>query len=193
MGPLEELREAASRLPQGLARHIAGVAAEARRLARRHGVDEERTTLAAWGHDIARAMSAEELLAAAQGYGLDISPVEAAAPILLHGPVAAEILARRFSISDQEVLEAVRWHTTGSADMSPLAKVVLVADKIEIGKVQQNLLLAAVRTLAPDDLDAALLEYLGQSLEESVRLGRMVHPQVVTARNHLLLTRRGSA
>jgi len=187
--PVEELREAVWRLPQGLVRHIEGVVAEARRLARLHGVDPERVMLAAWGHDIARAMSDQELLKAAQEYGLSLLPVEAAVPILVHGAVGAKILSRQFGIADEDVLEAVRCHTTGCPAMSPLAKVVFVADKIEPGKVQHNALLAAVRTLALDDLDRATLEYLDQSLQESVRLGRMIHPETIAARNHLLLTR----
>lgn len=189
MGRVEELKEAISRLPQGLARHIEGVVAEARRLARHYGVGPEQAVLAAWGHDIARAMSDQELLKAARQYGLSVLPIEKAVPILIHGAVGAEILSRQFGITDQAVLEAIRCHTTGHVDMSPLAKVVFVADKIEPSKVQHNALLAAVRTLAQDDLDRAILEYLDQSLQESVRLGRMIHPETVAARNHLLLAR----
>ena len=184
---IETLRAAIARLPRGLAEHIEGVVAEARRLARLHGVDEERATLAAWGHDIARALLPAELLSEARRLGLTVDPVEAEAPILLHGPIAAAILGRDYGIDDLEVLATARYHTTGRAGMSPLEKVVFLADKIEPGKVHADPALAKVRQLADRDLDAAILEYLNQHLLEASRRGWPLHPQTVAARNHLRL------
>jgi HD superfamily phosphohydrolase YqeK len=68
-------------LPRGLRRHIEGVVAEARRLARLHGVDEERAELVAWAHDVARANRPGELLRLARELGLNPSEVEEAAPV----------------------------------------------------------------------------------------------------------------
>ena len=90
---IEALKAATGRLPRGLAEHVERVAAEADRLAAGFKeLDRERVELAAWGHDIARALSPQELLARARGFGLEVNPVEEEAPILLHGPVGAEIL-----------------------------------------------------------------------------------------------------
>ncbi|GAI94369.1 unnamed protein product, partial [marine sediment metagenome] len=90
---IEALKAAIGRLPRGLAEHVERVVAEADRLAAGlKELDREQVELAAWGHDIARALSRRELLARARGFGLEVSPVEEEAPILLHGPVGAEIL-----------------------------------------------------------------------------------------------------
>lgn len=188
--PQLELLAAVARLPRGLAEHIEGVVAEARRLALLHGVDEERAVLAAWGHDIARALSSADLLADAHRLGLPVDPVEEEAPILLHGPIAAVILGRDYAIDDAEVLAAAQCHTTGRAEMSALEKVVFVADKIEPGKVQSTPPLAKVRQLADNDLDAAILEYLNQHLLEASRRGWPLHPHTAAARNQLLLSKR---
>jgi predicted HD superfamily hydrolase involved in NAD metabolism len=186
----EALREAIGRLPRGLAQHVERVAAEADRLAA--GFKElgrEQVELAAWGHDIARALSPRELLARARRFDLEVSSVEEEAPILLHGPVGAEILRQEYGIDDPEVLAAARFHSTGRAGMSLLEKVIFVADKIEPVKVRAKPALARVRELADRDLDAAILEYLDQMLETARQEGWPLHPQAVAARNELLLAR----
>lgn len=147
-----------ARLPQGLAEHVEGTVAEARRLARRYGIDEEQVELAAWGHDLARAFSPQELLAAAHQFGLEVSPAEEQAPILLHGAVAAEMLRRDYGIDDPQVLAAARFHTVGRAGMSALEKIIFVADKIEPDKVRANPAAARAKELADRDLDAAIEE-----------------------------------
>jgi predicted HD superfamily hydrolase involved in NAD metabolism len=188
---IEALKAAIGRLPKGLADHVERVAAEADRLAGGFGeLDRERVELAAWGHDIARALSPQELLAEARRFGLEVSPIEEEAPILLHGPVGGEILRQEYGIDDPEVLAAARFHSTGRAGMSVLEKVVFVADKIEPSKVRVKPGLARVRELADRDLDAAILEYLDQMLETARREGWPLHPQAVAARNELLLARR---
>ena len=188
---VEAVREAVTCLPRGLADHIERVVAEADRLATGFKeLDREQVELAAWGHDIARALSPQELLARARRFGLEVSPVEEEAPILLHGPVGAEILRREHGIDDLEVLAAARFHSTGRAGMSLLEKVIFVADKIEPGKVRAKPALASVRELADRDLDAAILEYLEQMLVVAREEGWPVHPQAVAARSELLPAKR---
>jgi predicted HD superfamily hydrolase involved in NAD metabolism len=188
---IEALKAAIGRLPRGLAEHVERVVAEADQLAARfEDLDKQQVELAAWGHDIARALSHQELLARARGFGLEISPVEEEAPILLHGPVGAEILRREHSIDDREVLAAARFHSTGRAGMSLLEKVIFVADKIEPDKVRARPALAKVRELADHDLDAAILEYLDQMLVVASEENWPLHPQAIAARNERLLSRR---
>jgi predicted HD superfamily hydrolase involved in NAD metabolism len=190
-GQVEAVREAVFRLPRDLAEHVERAVAEAERLAAGFtGLDRERVELAAWGHDIARALSPQELLASARRFGLEVSPVEEEAPILLHGPVGSEILRRDYGIEDAEVLAAARFHSTGRAGMSLLEKVIFVADKVEPSKVQAKPALARVRALADHDLDAAILEYLDQMLETARRQGWPVHPDALAARKELLRARR---
>ena len=187
-----ELRAAVARLPRGLAKHIEGVVTESRRLALLHGADEEQAALAAWGHDIARALSPAELLTEAHRLGLPVDPVEEQSPILLHGPIGAVILNRDYAIDDAELLAVARFHTTGRAGMSILEKVVFVADKVEPSKLQVEPRLATVKKLAEQDLDGAVLEYLNQHLREASRRGWPLHPQTVAARNELLGGRTGA-
>jgi predicted HD superfamily hydrolase involved in NAD metabolism len=188
---LESLREHIEGLPGGLRRHIEAVVAEARRLARLHGVDEERAVMAAWTHDIVRATDPEELLRLAHELGLNPNEIEEAAPILLHGPVAARLLTSRYGVEDEEVLAVARWHSTGRAGMSTLEKVLFLADKVEPGKAAGRADLEEIRRLAETDLDGAVLRYLDLQLVEAVGQGWPLHPDAVAARNQLLLPRQG--
>jgi len=186
---LESLRVHIDRLPDGLRRHIKAVAAEARRLARLHSVDEDRAMMAALTHDIARAVDPEDLPRLARELGLNPNEVEEASPILLHGPVAARWLASRYGVEDEKVLAVARWHSTGRAGMSALEKVLFLADKVEPEKAAGRPDLEEVRRLAETDLDGAVLRYLDLQLLEAVRQGWPLHPDAVAARNELLLGR----
>lgn len=190
MSSADDLRVAIASLSVELQRHVEGVVVEAQRLAIRCGVNEGQAVLAALGHDIARELSDAEMLASAREFSLSVDPVEAATPMLLHGPVGAEILHRRYGIDDEDVLAAAQFHTTGRPNMTALEKLVFVADKIEPGRERSAGDMAVVRALAEaGDLDGAVLAYLDRQMVEYVRLGRALHPLAVATRNHLLLTR----
>lgn len=186
---LESLKARVAELPRGLQRHIEAVVAEARRLARLRSIDEEQAELAAWGHDIARAARPKELLRLAHQLDLHPDEFEEAAPILLHGPIAARLLAGRHGIHDEEVVACVRWHSTGRAGMSALEKVVFIADKVEPGKSAGRPDLQEARRLAETDLNAAMLHLLNLQLQEALQQGWPLHPDTVAARNELLLAR----
>ena len=190
MSSADDLRAAIASLSGELQRHVEGVVAEAQRLAISCGVDEGQAVLAALGHDIARELSDTEMLASAREFGLSVDPVEAATPMLLHGPLGAEILRRRYGVDDEDVLAAVRFHTTGRPNMTALEMVLFVADKVEPSRERSAGDMAVLRALAEaGDLDGAVLAYLDRQTVEYVRLGRALHPLAVATRNHLLLAR----
>ena len=128
------VREELQERPTGLVGHVERVLAEAVPLARVWQVDEARIELAVWGHDLFRSESPEEQLRLGREAGVDIDPDAAAYPILLHGPIAAAVLRERFGVTDNEALAAVRDHTAGLDEMSLLAKILLIADKVEPNK-----------------------------------------------------------
>lgn len=149
-------REMESR-PAGLMAHVERVLEEALALADIYDVDRERVELATLGHDLFRAHSPEEQLRLARESGLTVSPWDERTPVMLHGPLAAVVLRERFVVDDEEVLTAVREHTTGSPELPLVAKIILVADKVESRKRKRASQLADIRKLARRDLDAALL------------------------------------
>lgn len=143
--------------PAGLVRHVRRVLDEALPLARHWLADEQRVELAVWGHDLFRSESPAEQIRLAGEVGVEIDADSRDYPILLHGPIAAVVLRERFGITDEEALMAVRDHTSGLAQMGLLAKILLIADKIEKKKRRGVPELADIRRIARRDLDTAIL------------------------------------
>ena len=162
--------------PAGLVRHIERVLVEALDLARRWDLDPARAELAVWGHDLFRAHPPTEQLQLARECGLPVDPVDELDPVLLHGPIAAAVLRERFAVADEEALAAVRDHTLGSSEMPIIAKVILIADKVERRKRKRTPVMRDIRRLARRDLDLALLCWADWKWVEERTRGWPSHP-----------------
>ena len=180
------LQETLDALPKGLVEHIQRVRVLAVELAEGHKLDAVRVDFAAAAHDIARADPGLVLLAEAQAMGIPITNVDADKPMLLHGPVGAGRLRTILAVTDEEILEAVYWHTTALATMGPIAKAVFLADKMDLSKASRYPHIGRVRELAAEDLDQAIVEFLKGDFVRLLEEGTMVHPASLEALNHLL-------
>lgn len=174
------------RLPAGLQAHIHRVVEIARELAVCHGINQEQAALAALAHDVARAMTDGELLRRAAGMGLPIGVVDRRVPILLHGPVGAEILQQEAGLTDISIYKAVYWHTTANPDLDELGKVVFIADKLDPAKIDSYPYLPQIRQMAFQDMDRAILHFLTRQAMDRLNRGELVHPVMVETRNALL-------
>lgn len=124
----------ASRLSAKRVEHSEAVAALARDLCRRLGSPAHWGYIAGLGHDIARELSAPEIIALATRDGLPVSPDEEQMPVLLHGRAGAVVLEHDLGIRTPEVLEAVRDHVTGRVGMGTTSAIVYAADFLEPGR-----------------------------------------------------------
>jgi predicted HD superfamily hydrolase involved in NAD metabolism len=154
--------------------HTLRVADSAEDLARVHGQDPGRARLAGLLHDAAREVSSEEFLDLAERWGLPIGEPERESPKLLHGPVAAELARRELGVKDEEVLDAVREHTTGRPGMAPLSLVLFVADKIEPARDYPSV--ENLRSLSKESLRGAAAESLRRTIAHNEERGRPTHP-----------------
>jgi predicted HD superfamily hydrolase involved in NAD metabolism len=162
------------RLSEKRYEHTLRVADTAEDLALAHDLDAGRARLAALLHDATREMEPEEFLDLAQEWHLRVGDPEQQSPKLLHGPVAAELAKRELGVDDEEVLEAVRAHTTGRPGMGPLALVLYVADKIEPARDYPSV--GRLRTLAREDLHRAAEESLRRAIAHNEERGKATHP-----------------
>jgi predicted HD superfamily hydrolase involved in NAD metabolism len=153
--------------------HSLRVADTAESLARLHGLDQKKARLAALLHDSAREVNQEELLLVAEEMGIAMSDFEHEQPILLHGSVAAELARKELGVEDEEVLEAVRAHTTGEPGMGALALALYVADKIEPNRDQPGV--ENLRKLALKDLREAAAATLRDSVSYNEKGGQSAH------------------
>lgn len=184
-------------LPPKLQAHIARAQEVARELAPYHQVSPEQAALGILAHDVARAMSGAELLHCAAQFALPVGIVDRRVPVLLHGPVGAEILRREEGLTaageDGDngcggLYQAVYWHTTAHPGLDAMGKVVFLADKLDPNKGKKYPYQPRIMELARENLDAALLEFLTRQIVDLTSRGLLVHPMMIQARNALLAT-----
>ena len=164
--------------------HSQRVANLARDIAKHHDIECRKAYTAGLLHDIAREMEKKKLIYIAKKYHLYHDTLAYDMPILLHGHVGAWVVRNKLGIKDEEILEAVKWHTLGSPDMNNLAKIVYIADIIEPGRklsITDELLSAAMK-----DLDKAMLHCLDNTFKYLIDKGMIIHPLSVMTRNYFL-------
>ena len=184
------IQQRVAALPAGLQAHIGRAQEVARELAPHHGVDPERAALGILAHDVARAMPGPELIAQAGRFRLPVRPVEAHVPLLLHGPVGAEILRVEDGLAargeEEDLYQAVYWHTTFHPTLvDEMGKVVFLADKLDPNKRKRIPYQPAIMELALENLDAAILEFLSRQIIDLTSEGKEVHPMMLEARDSL--------
>lgn len=121
------------RLPKERYEHVLRVTEAAKKLAAEVGVSVEKAEIAALFHDYAKFMDKDELLELLkQDEEYDLYAQYHSE--LWHAPVGANLAQERYGVEDEDILHAIRFHTTGRAGMSELEKVIYIADLIEPGR-----------------------------------------------------------
>lgn len=164
--------------------HSLGVAEAASRLAQLYGASVEKARIAGLVHDCGKSESKNILLNRVLEFGIVMDEIEQVETHLLHGPVSAKLAQREFGINDEDMLSAIRYHTTGRVWMSLLEKIVYLADYVEPGRCFPGV--DGLRRIAYRDLDAALLRAMELTLIHIIERGLMIHPRTVAARNWLV-------
>lgn len=151
--------------------HTLGVEFTAASLAMRYGASVTDAQIAGVLHDCAKCLSDEKKLKICKKHGIPVSEVERRNPYLLHAKAGACLAEEKYEIRNrQEVVNAIRYHTTGREDMGLLEKIVFVADYIEPGR-RHAPNLPEIRRLAFENLDKAVLRILEDTLEHLRKSG----------------------
>lgn len=162
--------------------HVEGVAQEAVKLAKRWGEDENKAYRAALLHDVTKALKFSEQLILLKNYGIIKNISENGSESVIHAETGAAV-ARFVYHEESEICSAVRWHTTGKADMSRLEKIIFIADYIEPNRKLDGI--DRIRALAYEDLDACMVASLKNNLDYLEKTGKAIHPDTVIAYNYL--------
>ena len=132
--------------------HTQGVRFTSAALAMAHGADIEKAEIAGLLHDCAKCLSDSKKIKICDKNGIEISKVERSNPFLLHSKVGAYIAKEKYGITDEEILDAIRYHTTGRPGMRMLEQIVFIADYIEPRRCKSRRL-PEIRLMAFRDLD----------------------------------------
>ncbi len=143
--------------------HTLGVTYTAACLAMCYDIDTERAEIAGLLHDCAKCLSNDKKISLCKKQSIEINLTEAKNPFLLHAKAGAYLAEHKYGVRDEDILNAVRYHTTGRPGMSMLEKIVFIAEYIEPGR-NHSTRLPELRRLAFQNLDKALVEILKDTL-----------------------------
>lgn len=153
--------------------HTLSVAYTAANLAAVHGLDVDKALVAGMLHDCAKCLSYKKQMSLCSKNHVQLTELEAKEDSpLIHAKAGSVLAKEEYGITDEDILNAISYHTTGRPQMSPLEKIIYIADYIEperkhakrTAEKTQTDRLTGVRRMAYRDLDEALRNILGDIL-----------------------------
>ena len=165
--------------------HSLCVADEAKRLAHLYGGNAEKCYLAGLLHDITKNSDRQEHLHFFETFGIMLSDVEKNAEKLWHAMSGSGYLKHVLEIDDEEILDAVRYHTTAKANMSLTAKILYLADFTSKDRDYTDV--NVIRALVDKSLDEAFIYALKYSIIDLTEHSKAIHPDTVEAFNQSVL------
>lgn len=164
--------------------HSVNVSNTAASLAELYGGDALKAAVAGLAHDCARELEKTQLLVCLEEEGMVADEMTKEIKELLHGPAAVHICRKVFGIEDEEILNAIRYHTTGRVNMTLLEKIVYLSDFIEPSRSFEGV--ERLRKLAVGNLDRALLLAFNSSIEYLISKNGLIHMDTILSRNYVL-------
>jgi predicted HD superfamily hydrolase involved in NAD metabolism len=163
--------------------HTIGVMETAVILARQYGSDEKKAELAAIFHDYAKFRDKEEMKSIIVEQQMDKELLEYNTE-LWHAPVGAYLVQTEAGVTDPEVLDAIRYHTSGRPEMTLLEKIIYLADYIEPGRHYPGV--EEVREIAKTDLDRALIQSIQNTIFFLMKKKQQIFPLTFHTYNDLV-------
>ncbi len=167
--------------------HSLCVADEAERLARLYGADEKKAYTAGLLHDIMKDTDPKSQLQILTDFAILLDEVERKVAKLWHARVGAVFLEHILGLEDRDILDAVRYHTTGRAGMALLEKIVFVADFTSADRQYPDV--DTVRRLSNVSLEETMIYAIEYTIQDLLDKGQAVHPDTLATYNELILTR----
>ncbi len=165
--------------------HSLNVADSAKELARLYGYDENTAYTAGLIHDVCKDAPLGEQLAYMLEKKASLTDIEINTSKLYHAMCGSLFIKYEFGIENQDIINAVRYHTTGKKDMSLLEKIVFIADFISAERDYNGV--EIMREKAFRSLDEAIAEGLSFTIKELIDNGRVVHPDTLDAYNDAVM------
>ncbi len=185
---IEEYKELLrSRLSDYRYHHSLCVADSAVELAERYGADARKALVAGLLHDITKEASREEHFELFELGCVELSELERVNHKLWHAMSGAVYIKEKLNITDGEILDAVRYHTTARAGMSLLEKVIYIADFISADRVYDDV--DVVRELALKSIEDTMFYTQRYSINELLLKQACIHPDSVACYNEIVLNK----
>lgn len=167
-------------IPESRREHTEGVVIEALKLAKRYGADVYKAEIAALSHDLFRYISSKEMKSRAEEFNVDLKKEDTIE--IIHGKLAAQALKLNLQIWDEDIINAVSFHTTARGGMSLLEKIIFIADAIEPGRDYPGV--ENLRILAYIDLDEACRKIIESSINYLKNKSCKIHEDTLIAEKY---------
>ena len=171
------------RMPEKRYIHTIGVMETAITLAKQYGEESDSAEIAAILHDIAKYADEDWMRQIVKENGLD-PRLSLWGSEILHGRVGAWIAETEFNIRNEDILNAIRFHTTGRAGMSKLEKIIFIADMIEPNRKFAGV--EKLRKVANEDLDLAMKACISHSISFLVQTEQQIYPVSIECFNDVI-------
>lgn len=165
--------------------HCVNVSKEAVFLANKYGADEEKAAIAGMLHDITKEMDNDEQLQIIHDSGIILDNVQKKAPKLWHGITGSLYIKNNLGIDDEDILNSIRYHTTGRAGMSILEKVIFVADFTSDERTYNGV--ETMREKSRKSLEEAMLYGFRFTFSDLTKRGLAIHPDEIFCYNEIVL------
>ena len=165
--------------------HSVEVAKSAVYLSEKYGGDSDKMYIAGLLHDVLKESDREETFYYVDKYMIPLTVLEETTPKLWRAIVGAEYIRNELGIDDDEIITAVRYHTTGRKDMTLSEKILFIADFISADRDYNGA--GEMRERAEISLECAMDMGLSFTITDLVEKGRPVHPDTVDAYNDIKL------
>ncbi len=146
-------------------------------------------------HDAAKSMRPQALFDYCEQHGIECSDAERESPQTLHPFVGAHMVQQELEIQSLDILNAIRYHTTGRAGMGFVEKIVFIADKIEENTRNPLFIRRTTEHLNfrdPTSLDRTILYLLDSTLTFVMDKRQIIHPRTLEARNDFIRAEKNS-
>ncbi len=165
--------------------HSEGVMKEACRLAEFYHVNVQKAQIAGILHDCAKNIDESEAVQLLERSGVLLDHIQKRMPTLWHGILGAILAKEEYGVTDDEILDAIYWHTTGKAGMTPLEKIIFIADYIEEGRSFEGV--EEARKLAYQDMNHCILFCSDATIRNVLQKGWLLHPNTIDTRNEAVI------
>lgn len=167
--------------------HSLCVANEAERLAVLYGENTDDAYLAGLLHDITKNFSINEHLNIFEEFGIMLSDIEKSSVPVWHGISASVYVKNILNIQNENIVSAIRYHTTGKSNMTLFEKLIYLADFTSADRNYPDV--DVMRSLVNSSIDEAMLYSLKYTITDLVNKNRAIHPDTLNAYNEILINK----
>lgn len=165
--------------------HSIRVAETAIELGEKFPLDREKIFIAGLLHDCGKLKDSDNLLKYADNFGIILDDMFLYNRQLIHADLGAQMAKKIYEVEDEEILNAIKYHTTGKENMTTLEKLIFITDYIEPMRNFKGV--EKVRELAQKDLNMAIILSMEQNIKFLIDKGKLIHINTVKGLNYLRL------